>query len=56
MEELIQNHRDCLNSELAKEYSLHESNNLTKTDADDEPDEGPGPLDSAVKIWCSSNW
>ena len=50
MEELLQNQRDCLNSELAKEYSLHESNNLTKTDADDEPDEGPGPLDNAEHI------
>ena len=49
MEELLQNQRDCLNSELAKEYSLHESNNLTEDDADDEPNEGPGPLDSDVK-------
>ena len=49
MEELIQNHRVCLNSELAKEYFLHESNNLTEADADDEPYEGPSPLDSYVK-------
>ena len=48
MEELIQNQRDCLNSELAKEYSLHESNNLIEDDADDEPNEGPGPLNSDV--------
>ena len=47
--ELLQNQRDCLNSELAKKYSLHKSNNVTEADADVEHDEGPGPLDSDVK-------
>ena len=49
MEELLQNRRDGVNNDLAKEHSLHESNNLTEADVDDEPDEGPGPLDSDVK-------
>ena len=44
---MLQNHRDGLNSELAEEHPLQESNNLKEDDADDEPDEGPGPLDSS---------
>ena len=46
IEEFLQNQRDGLNSELVEENPLHESNNLKEDDADDEPDEGPGPLDS----------
>ena len=49
IEELLQNQRDGLNSELAEEHPLHESNNLKEDDADDEPDEEPGPLDSAER-------
>ncbi|KAH0689265.1 hypothetical protein KY289_016623 [Solanum tuberosum] len=47
MEELLQIQRDGLNSELAEEYHLHESNNPKEVDADDEPDEGLGPIDNA---------
>ena len=49
IEELLQNQRDGLNSELAEEHSLHESSNLKEANADNEPDEGPGPLDSVVQ-------
>ena len=56
MEELLQNWRDSLNSELPNEYSRHEYNNPTEADADDEPDEGLGPLDSVEQRWCSSNY
>ena len=55
IEELLQNQRDGLNSELAEEHPLHESNNLKEDDAYDEPDEGPGPIDSAEQRLCSSN-
>ena len=47
IKELLENQRDSLNSELAEEHPFHESNNLKEDDADDEPDEGPGPLDSS---------
>ena len=43
---MLQNQRDGLNSEFAEEHP-HESNNLKEDDAYDEPDEGPGLLDSA---------
>ena len=43
---MLQNQRDGLNSEFVEEHP-HESNNLKEDDADDEPDEGPGLLDSA---------
>ncbi|KAH0698902.1 hypothetical protein KY284_013117 [Solanum tuberosum] len=47
MEELFWIQRNSLNSELAEEHPLHVSNNLKEADADYEPDEGPGPIDSA---------
>ena len=47
IEVFLQNQRDGLNSHPTEEHPLHESNNLKEGDADDEPDEGPGPLDSA---------
>ena len=45
---MLQNKRDGLNSEFVEEHP-HESNNLKEDDADDEPDERLGPLDSAEK-------
>ena len=48
IEELLQNQRNGLNSELAEEHPLQESNNLKEDDADDEPDERPGPLDLSL--------
>lgn len=47
MEEMFQIQRDDLNNELVEEHLLHESSNLKEADADYEPDEGPGPVDSA---------
>ena len=44
---MLQNQRDGLNSELVEEHPLHESNNLKEDYVNDEPDERPGPLDSA---------
>ena len=55
MEELLYIKRDGLNSELAEGHSLHESSNIKKGDAHDEPDEGPGPIDNVEQRWCNSN-
>ena len=41
------------NSEPAKEYPFHESNNSKEADIDDEPDEGPNPIDNVERRWCS---
>ena len=46
MEGLLQNQTDCLNSELTKEHSLHESNNLKEADVDYEQNEAPEPIDN----------
>ena len=49
IEVFLQNQRDGLNSHPTEEHPLHESNNLKEYDADYQPEEGPGPLDSAKK-------
>lgn len=47
------NSKRYLNSEPAKEYPFHESNNSKEADIDDEPDEGPNPIDNVERRWCS---
>jgi len=47
MKAMLQIQKDDLNNELAEEHPLHESSNPKEADADDEPDEGPGPVYNA---------
>lgn len=56
IEELLQIQRDRLINELVEEHPLHKSTNLKEADANDEPNERPGPVDKAEQRWCFSNW